>query len=133
MQAIPNPTVEKNLGHYYEALNNRDYKAWSELFAANPTIHEPVGTAFIEGEENLREAWQVLTGPFDQLEVSPDDTFYGGSGAAVHWSAKGHAATGGTVEYEGITVLELDEAGKIVLLMSWWDPADMLIRLADCD
>jgi ketosteroid isomerase-like protein len=130
MRAIPNPLIEQALTRYYAALNARDFKSWSALFAKDATIHEPVGTPYVQGEAQLREAWQVLTGPFEQLEVNADDIFYAGAGAAVHWSATAKSK-GAEVEFEGITVFEIGDGESLVLTMSWWDPAEVLIRLAD--
>jgi steroid delta-isomerase len=130
MRGLPNPRLETLIGDYFEALSARNFGAWSALFDEACVVHEPAGTLEVEGRERLDEVWQVFAGPFAKLAIAADDTFYGGAGAAVHWSATAQAEDGGEAEFEGITIFELNDEGKLATLVSYWDPADVLIRLA---
>lgn len=130
MRAIPNPRIQTVIRDYFTALSSRNFAAWASLFAEDCVVHEPVGTLSAEGSEQLEEVWQVFTLPFATLTISEDDVFYGGAGAAVHWSATAGTADGEEAEFDGISVFELNEEGKLTTLMGYWDPADVLIRLA---
>ncbi|HYB99989.1 MAG TPA: nuclear transport factor 2 family protein [Candidatus Limnocylindrales bacterium] len=140
MQALNDSRVEAALLAYFDALTRRDKQAWLALLARNAILHEPVGALPAEHDEGREQVWQMLTGPFASLSVQAEQTFYGGSGAAVKWRARGQAAaTSGaasttprrSITFEGISIFELDAEGKIQTVMSYWDPAEMLIRLAD--
>jgi hypothetical protein len=50
-------------------------------------------------------------------------------GAAVYWTGTATTESGET-DCEGIDVIEFNDDGKIRALMSWWDPAGLLLELA---
>lgn len=131
MQELHDPQVETAVNEYFRTVSVRDKNAWFALFANGAVVHEPVGTTPAEGREGLEEVWQVFTGPFASLVIRSDDVFYAGSGAAAVWSAKASATDGRTTAFRGVTVFETDADGKIQTAMSYWDPAAVLIRLAE--
>lgn len=131
MSELHDPQVETSVNDYFRTVSARDKNAWLALFASGAVVHEPVGTTPAEGPEGLEEVWQVFTGPFASLAIASDDVFYAGSGAAAVWSAKASAADGRTATFRGVTVFETDADGRIQTVMSYWDPAEVLIRLAD--
>lgn len=133
VEGIPDPRVAGAVSSYFETLSARTEPAWLTLFADDAVIHDPVGSLPAEGRGALAEVWKVLQGPFEKLVLDPLHTFYGGNGAAVKWTGRGRGITGREVEFEGITVFEVNDEGRIHTLMSYWDPAAMLIELAGTD
>ncbi|HXC50215.1 MAG TPA: nuclear transport factor 2 family protein [Candidatus Limnocylindrales bacterium] len=127
------PRVEAAVEQYFRALSTRNKSEWMALFDKSAVLHEPVGTTPAEGREGLEQVWQIFTGPFATLTLASDEVFYSGSGAAARWSAKASSADGHTTEFSGITVFEIDADGLIQTVMSYWDPAAVLIRLAGVD
>jgi ketosteroid isomerase-like protein len=107
-----------------------DQDGWLELFADDAISHDPVGAPPATGRSELSEIWRVMTSPFKKLTVVPEHIFHAGSGAAVKWSARGQSEIGGSVEFGGISVFEFSDDGKILTVMSYWDPAAMMIELA---
>jgi ketosteroid isomerase-like protein len=130
MEALNDPRVEAAVADYFRTLSSRDKNAWIALFDKNAVVHEPVGATPAEGREGLEQVWQVFTGPFESLTVLVDEVFYSGSGAAARWSARASAGTGRSSDFSGITVFEVDDDGRIQTVMSYWDPAAVLIDLA---
>ncbi len=131
MQGLPDGRLVAAISDYYEAVSLKDLTRWLSLFAKEAEVHDPVGAPAASGRKELEEIWRVMASPFEKLSIQPDDIFYAGSGAAVKWSAEGTGVNHGTVEFEGISVFEMAEDGKIQTVMSYWDPAEMMIRLAD--
>jgi ketosteroid isomerase-like protein len=131
MQALPDPKTLAALEGYYEALNALDQVRWLALWSADAICHHPAGALPAEGERGLREIWKMLTGPFERVRFAMEKVFYGGSGAAVNWSAEGTGVNGGSVRFEGISVFELSPDGRIQTEIAYWDPAAMLIELAN--
>jgi ketosteroid isomerase-like protein len=125
--------VQSAIAEYFRALSARDKTAWFSVIDATAVIHEPVGTSPAEGREGLEQVWQMFTGPFTTLALHPDEIYYAGSGAAVRWSASASSGDQRTVDFRGISVFEIDVDGKIQTVMSYWDPAEVLIRLAGGD
>jgi steroid Delta-isomerase len=130
MQALVDSRVESAVSEYFRTISARDKNAWIALFDKAAVLHEPVGATPAEGREGLEQVWQVFTGPFATLTLSSDEVFYSGSGAAARWSAKASATTGANTDFAGITVFEVDQDGHIQTVMSYWDPAAVLIQLA---
>jgi steroid Delta-isomerase len=133
MQALIDSRVEAAVTEYFRSISTRDKSAWIALFDKSAVLHEPVGATPAEGREGLEQVWQVFTGPFATLELASDEVFYSGSGAAARWSAKASTANGTSAEFAGITVFEVDQDGRIQTVMSYWDPAAVLISLAGAD
>ncbi len=133
MQALVDSRVEAAVSDYFRTISSRNKSAWIDLFDKSAVLHEPVGATPAEGREGLEQVWQVFTGPFAKLTLESDEVFYSGSGAAARWSATASAATGASAEFSGITVFEVDQDGRIQTVMSYWDPAAVLIQLAGLD
>ena len=133
MQALNDPRVEAAVADYVRTVSARDKSAWIALFDKAAVLHEPVGATPAEGREGLEQVWQVFTGPFATLTLRIDEVFYSGSGAAARWSAKASATGGRSTGFSGITVFEVDDDGRIQTVMSYWDPAAVLIELAGGD
>lgn len=133
MQDLNDPRVESAVAEYFRCVSRRDKDSWLKLFEPGAVVHEPAGTTPAEGREGLEQVWQVFTGPFDSLTIDPDEVFYSGSGAAARWSATATAGAGSSSRFAGITVFEVDDEGRIQTVMSYWDPAAVLIDLAGVD
>jgi len=131
VQALPNPKIQATLHAYYDAINARNQVEWLALWSADAVCHHPVGALPAEGEPGLREIWKMLTGPFQRVLFRAEKIFYAGAGAAVNWTAEGTGVNGGTVSFEGISVFELTAEGRIQTEIAYWDPAAMLIELAE--
>ncbi len=134
MRALPDPRIETAINAYYESISARDHARWLDLFCDDAVLHEPVGATPLEGKDCFDEAWKIFSAPFEQLTMEACEIFLAGSGAAVKWIGEG-SAKGSTrrLTFSGISVFELDDAGKIQAVMSYWDPAETMIRLADAD
>ena len=130
MGTLADQRVETAIESYFDAISRRDRRAWEALFAADASVHDPVGTVPAEGREGLAEIWTVLSGPFEGLAMHADEIFYAGSGAAVRWKGTATGNKDATFEFGGITVFEVGADGRIQTLMAYWDPADLLIRLS---
>ena len=133
MDNLTDPRFEKTLASYFATVSASDKESWVALFADDATSHNPVGAIPAVGSEGLAEIWQVLTGPFEKLAMEVDSVFHSDTGAATKWSAKGESAGGGKVSFEGITVFEFTEGALIQTVMTYWDPAEMLIELANSE
>jgi len=133
MQAIADPTYVSTVYTYFDAIRARDENRWLACFAQDAVCHDPVGSTPVEGREGLRQIWKVLAAPFKAISLAETEAFYGGSGVAVHWKARGTGVNDRVLEFSGITILEFASDGKIQTAMSYWDPAAMLIELAGED
>lgn len=130
MESVADPRVENLVTAYFRHITSRDKTRWLELFDSKAVLHEPVGTTPAECSEGHEQVWHLFTSPFAKLSMRADEIFYAGAGAAVRWSALATSEAGATVEFAGISVFEMQSEGRIQTVMSYWDPAEVLIRLA---
>lgn len=134
MRADSDPRCVAAVQNYFEAVRGKNEERWLRCFCEDAVCHDPVGSMPVEGRDALREIWKVLTAPFKALSIVETDVFYAGSGgAAVYWSAHGTGVNDRTVDFSGITILELATDGRIQTAMSYWDPGAVLIKLAGED
>lgn len=127
---ITDPALEECLDRYYRAIAGRSLADWLATLAEDVTIHEPAESLPAEGHEGAQEAWKVLTAPFRELRYERRATFFSGAGAAVLWQCSAVGVNGGRADAEGITVFEFGADGLIQTVVSYWDPAALLIALA---
>jgi len=130
MQQLDDPLIRRAVESYFTTAARRDEAAWLATFAEDAVSHDPVGAPPVEGRDGLREIWKILTSPFRDLAFVVTRAFYCGSGAAVYWAADATGVNGHAVHFEGVTVFEISTEGKIQTLMSYWDPAAMMLDLA---
>ena len=122
--------LTEQLDEYTEkAWNDKEYDAVDDLFAETVTIHNvATGTdydgraAFKEWIRGVHEGFPDFT-----VEYTTDDTIVGEHKIAQQWTVSGThegtlpdagiEATGNRVEFDGVTVFELDD-GKVT--EAWW-------------
>jgi len=121
--------VSKAVKAYFAALRAMDQQAWVNTFAEDAIDFDPVGAPPIEGHQKLGEFFQTITVAFKEVGLTEDQVFIAGKGAAVKWTGRGISKQGRRVHFEGIDVLEVNEAGKIQTVHAYWNPAEMVAQL----
>ncbi len=121
--------VSKAIRAYFAALRAMDQQAWVDTFAEDAVSYDPVGAPPINGHQKLGEFFQTITAAFKEVGLTEDEIFIAGDGAAVKWTGRGISKAGRKVHFEGIDVLEVNEAGKIQTLHAYWNPAEMVAQL----
>jgi hypothetical protein len=130
VDTLLDPRFEQSLDNYYAAIAGQRLEDWLATPSAGVVLHEPAGALPEEGHAGAREAWKVLTAPFRSLSFERNKSFASGSGIAVVWRCHAVGVNGNAAEVEGITVFEFDDEGLIETVVSYWDPAALLIDLA---
>lgn len=121
--------ISKTVKEYFAALRAMDERAWVNTFAVDAVSHDPVGAPPMEGHKSLAEFFQTITAAFKEVGLTEDDVFIAGNGAAVKWTGRGVSKQGKKVQFAGIDVFEINEAGKIQNLRAYWNPAEMVGQL----
>lgn len=121
--------ISKTIKKYFAAIREKDQKAWVNTFAEDAISHDPVGALPIVGHEKLAEFFQSITAAFKEVGLTEDRVFVAGNGAAVKWTGRGVSQSGKNVQFEGIDIFEVNEAGKIQTLHAYWNPAEMVAQL----
>jgi steroid delta-isomerase len=61
--------------------------------------------------------------------LTEDNVFINGNPAAVKWTGGGKGHNGKPVTFEGIDVIECNDAGKIVSVHAYWDPGPVMATI----
>jgi steroid Delta-isomerase len=121
--------VSRAVKAYFAALRAMDQQAWINTFAEDAVTYDPVGTPPNQGHKSLTEFFQTVTAAFKEVGLTEDEIFIAGNSAAVKWTGRGVSKQGRQVKFEGIDVIEVNEAGKIQTIHAYWNPAEMVAQL----
>lgn len=122
-------TIQKVVADYFAALRAMDVNAWVGTFAENGLTHDPVGTPPHQGHAAIRQFFLGIAVAFEQFGLTEDQVFIAGNEAAVKWTGRGVGKNGRQVTFEGIDVIEVNEAGKIQTVRAYWNLGAMLAQL----
>jgi steroid delta-isomerase len=121
--------IARTVKAYFAALRAMDQQAWVNTFAEDAISYDPVGALPINGHQKLGEFFQTITAAFKEVGLTEDHVFIAGNSAAVKWTGTGISKQGRAVRFEGIDVFTIDDAGKIMTLYAYWNPAEMVAQL----
>lgn len=121
--------ISKVVRAYFAALRAMDQQAWVNTFAEDAVSYDPVGGPKMEGHQELAAFFQSITGAFKDVGLTEDQIFIAGNSAAVKWTGRGVSKQGNKVHFEGIDIIDVNEAGKIQTLHAYWNPAEMMTQL----
>ncbi len=121
--------VEALVTAYFTNIAEMNPESWVEYFAEDAISYDPVGHPPTKVHEGFREFFGQLQGVFEQLEPTTEHIFVAGNEAAVKWTMRGVSKSGKSVTFEGITVFEVNDAGKITTTRAYWNPALMMAQL----
>jgi steroid Delta-isomerase len=122
-------SCEQAVAEYFAAIRAMDVERWVNTFDATAVSHDPVGTPPMHGHEALRQFLTQVNSGFDTLGLTEDNVFINGHSAAVKWTGKGIGRNGKSVTFEGVDVIECNEAGKIVNVHAYWDPGPVMATI----
>ncbi len=116
---------------YFKALNERNVEGFVQCFADDCEAHNPFGQPPYKSRDATRMMLADLIAPWERLHVIPKSAYRSGNRVAVIWMAEGSAPGGHQAEFEGVTVFELNEAGKIARLEGYWDSRAALKQIGE--
>jgi steroid delta-isomerase len=121
--------VSQTVKDYFAALRAMDEQAWINTFAEDAISNDPVGAPPIVGHQKIRKFFQSVTAAFKEVGLTENDVFIVGNTAAVKWTGRGISKQGRAVHFEGIDIIQLNEAGKVQTVDAYWNPAEMMAQL----
>ncbi|MBF6590630.1 MAG: nuclear transport factor 2 family protein [Ktedonobacterales bacterium] len=121
--------IRQTVAAYFATIRAMDADAFVATFATDGVSHDPVGAPPHEGHAAIRQFFEGIAGLFDVCGLTEDQVFVAGNGAAVKWTGHGRGKNGVEVTFEGVDVIELNDAGKIQVVHAYWDPAPVLSKV----
>lgn len=107
---------------YLGAVSAADADAAAALLADGALIFDPVGDAAVEGPEGVRALIADRADRYSLFERRLGVLHARDDGAAFTWTGRTRRTPGPVVEFSGIDVVEVDEAGRLRTVWSYWDP-----------
>ncbi|BAY24493.1 steroid delta-5-3-ketosteroid isomerase [Calothrix sp. NIES-2100] len=121
--------IEQIVAAYFSNIATMNPEGWVENFADDALSYDPVGEPPTKVHEGFREFIGQLQAVFEKLEPTTEHIFVAANEAAVKWTMRGVSKTGKSVTFEGITIFEINAAGKIQTTRAYWNPAAMVAQL----
>jgi steroid Delta-isomerase len=122
-------TTKQAVAEYFAAIRALDADRWVNTFAPDAVSHDPVGAPPMQGHEALHKFMSGLKDMSESLSLTEESIFVCGNSAAVKWTGKGRSHAGKDFAFEGIDVIDCNEAGKIIQVRAFWDPAPVMAAL----
>lgn len=122
-------TIEKIVSAYFANIAAMNPDGWVNNFAEDAMSYDPVGAPPAKVHEGYREFIGQLQAFFEKLEPKTEHIFVTGNEAAVKWTMEGVSKTGKPVVFAGITIFEINSAGKIQTTRAYWNPQEMVAQL----
>ncbi len=114
---------------YFQAVSTQDARALAALFAPDGVMEDPVGATPITDAEGFQRFLSGITDTFDEMVLTPEDSFHAGGRVAVRWSARGRSKDGVEVGYGGIDVFAFDDQDRITSMEGYWHPRELFAQL----
>lgn len=116
---------------YFDNMAAMNAEGWFGIFAEDAVIHDPVGDPPRLVHKDSQHFFKILSNFFQQIELSQDDIFFVKQGAAVKWTMQVVAKNDRHATVEGISIFEINDAGKIGKVSSYWDEAALMAKLKE--
>jgi steroid Delta-isomerase len=127
---VPDPEITRSAAiRYMAAVGQTEREAFTELF--HPAVHfeDPVGAGVLLGHEGVARFHKGLARAWASLRMEPTALHVRGSQVAIAWRAVGRSSSGQAIDFDGIDVLEVDDAGLITRVLGYWDLESVIARM----
>jgi ketosteroid isomerase-like protein/rubrerythrin len=99
---------------------NRDVEGIAALFDADAEVSNPTDAEPHRGRDGARRFWETYRGTFDEIRSDFSRVVTQGDTAMLEWTSRGRTTGGTTVEYSGVSVLDLRD-GKVRRFRAYFD------------
>ncbi|GAA5072670.1 MULTISPECIES: nuclear transport factor 2 family protein [Nocardia] len=112
---------------YVKLVGSGPTEAVVDLYAADATVEDPVGTPARHGHAAIREFYDVIAALDRETELRPETVRIVGNEAAFMFTIVTKVG-GQRFTLSPIDVMEFDDAGKITRMRAYWSQEDMAIE-----
>jgi ketosteroid isomerase-like protein len=99
----------------------RDLETIAALFAEDAEIDNVTSVEGKAGHTGAKEFWRIYREMFDEMKSTFNNQIMTDGRAALEWQTKGSSKNGHEIEYEGVSILEI-EGDKITRFYAYFDP-----------
>ena len=121
---------------FIQALNgleDRGEAALDELlglFADDATLRNPFlqrEQHEVRGRHGIAEFWRRYRGSFADIRSDFSEVTANDHAAGLFWHSHGTDRNGQPIEYDGVTLLRLDDSGRIADFQGYFDSRDVVV------
>lgn len=98
-----------------------DLEAFLDVFADDAVLVRPEPGGVEHGREGAQRFWQAYLDQFSQVASEFARVVQDGSLGELEWVAEGALASGRPITYAGVSLLELDDAGRVTRFATYYD------------
>jgi ketosteroid isomerase-like protein len=118
--------VQQFADRLQELERTRDLDAFLGVFADDVHLVRPEGRGDAQGLDGARRFWQAYLDQFQDIASTFSRTVGSGSLGELEWTGEGRLPTGRSVSYRGVSLLELDDEGRVTRFATYYDTAAFL-------
>lgn len=120
--------MKETAENFIEALrkleSERDLDTIVALFADDAEIGNVTVTDTMSGTEGARKFWRNYRDTFGEIESIFHNKINLDGVAALEWTSKGTSKDGNKIDYDGVSILEMEE-DKITRFFAYFNPAKL--------
>ncbi len=121
--------MRQALDAYFDGIRSMDAEQYVAAFADDAVVEDPVGTPPLANHDARRQFYAGIASLFRNLSLDPDHLYVNGNQAAVKWTGHATSKGGKAIEFDGIDVLTINDAGTVQTVMAYWDVGMMLAQV----
>jgi steroid delta-isomerase len=107
-----------------------DAQGTADMFAADGTIEDPVGSTPVQGTQAIIAYQQTFPTVLNEIRIQSFDVTVAGQEAAIKWRLRFKTKTGNVFFVDGIGILQINAEGKIQKDREYFDLAYFQSQLA---
>lgn len=106
---------------------DRDLDAFLEQFSEQVELVRPEPGNSAVGRDGARQFWSAYLQQFAQIASTFSRVAQDGRLGELEWVGEGRLRTGRDISYAGVSLLELDDEGKVVRFATYYDTGAFLL------
>jgi ketosteroid isomerase-like protein len=106
-----------------------DLDAFVRIFTDDAELLRPEQRSGQSGSAGAKAFWQAYLDQFGQIRSTFSRVVEAGDLGELEWTSRGTLGSGTDVEYEGVSLLEFAEDGRVRRFATYYDTAALSARL----
>ncbi len=119
-----NKTAEKFIEALKKLESDKDLDTIVSLFADDSEVGNVTVTDTMSGTDGARKFWQNYRDTFGEIESTFHNKIISDDTAALEWPSKGSSNNGNEIDYDGVSILEMD-GDKITRFFAYFNPGKL--------
>ena len=121
---MPEKITEKFIEALEKLEETKDVETIVSLFSEDCEVGNVTLTEKLSGSEGAKQFWTNYRQTFDEIKSTFKNIIITDGTAALEWTSEGTGSSGSKINYEGVSVLEI-ENGKITRFFAYFNPAKL--------